>query len=348
MHITLYENISNVPEELRGFVENHGPGVFEIVGKDFDYHAALTKIGTENQLVYIFYNTGSIQSKESLESFITIALLVIGLVVVLMGWFLAKSVSNRILNPIVKLAHEVQLLSPDDSTTRLQYSATKDEVGTLVNTINRLLKKISEFTTREREFTSHASHELRTPVTVIKGAIEIIKEREENRESRIWQPLSRVERAVSEMEKLIKTFLLLARQGEKPDMNEKCNLSDIIKDVVESNRHILKNKIIKVNLNIPDSFVIQAPASLVSIAVANLVRNAFMYTSEGKVEISLHKDRVVISDNGPGIDTAQEGKGLGLTIVKRLCERMKWEFNITSHANEGTCVELIFNHDLSS
>ncbi|MGD9158369.1 MAG: HAMP domain-containing sensor histidine kinase [Desulfobacteraceae bacterium] len=341
-HISVFQDLPSIPQHLRSYIISREPGIIEINGDDFNYHAAILKIQPGNRVIYILYDTGTIEANERFESIIILALLVLTSTVVIIGLLLAKSVSNRILNPIIKLAKEVEALAPDDTSTRLHYTTAKDEVGTLVRTINQLLGRISEFTRREREFTAHASHELRTPVTVIKGAVEIIKNRNNDTKSGIKQPLSRVERAVSEMEKLIETFLLLARQGQKPGEDESCDLSAVIKNVLDACLHILGNKPVDVNLNIPDSQIVQAPASLVSIAVGNLVRNAFMYTGEGKVDVSAYNDRVVIKDSGPGIDPAQEGKGLGLTIVKRICERLGWQFKITSHRNGGTCAELVF------
>jgi signal transduction histidine kinase len=347
-HISVYHHFSDIPLFLRKYIKNRESGIVEIVGKEYNYHASILKIEQHPEPIYIFYNTGTMQADDTFESIMILSLIAITFLVGIIGFLLAWSVSNRILNPIVKLAHEVEMLSPDETSARLHYGTTKDEIGTLVSTINRLLEKISEYTIREREFTAHASHELRTPVTVIKGAVEVIRNRSGEETTLFQQPLSRIERAVSEMEKLIETFLLLARQGQKPGEDEQCDLSATVRKVVDSCRHIIGNKPVHVKLMLPDSLAVQAPESLVSIAVGNLVRNSFMYTSEGKVDISVHKDRVVISDNGPGIDPAQEGKGLGLTIVKRLCERMKWSFTIISNAGEGTCVELIFNHELSS
>jgi signal transduction histidine kinase len=342
MHITLYQELSSVPSWLQDFVSNRDPGVFEINGDGFDYHAAIVPIESIDRTLYVFYDVGSVESTESFQSLMMLAFLAGGLGVLIMGWLLAMSVSNRILNPIIKLAGEVQSLSLDETTDRLHYPTTRDEIGTFVSTINRLLERISEFTRREREFTSHASHELRTPVTVIKGAVEILKGGIDKEGYKIQQPMSRIERAVSDMEKLIEAFLLLARQGEKPDQDEDCDLPEVIKSVVDTYRHILKNKPVEVKVRAMNSLTVQAPSSFVAIALGNLVRNAFMYTKKGEVRITLLEDRVIVLDSGPGIDPSWQGKGLGLTIVKRLCERMSWQFIITGPHGEGTRAELIF------
>jgi signal transduction histidine kinase len=206
------------------------------------------------------------------------------------------------------------------------------------------LKRISEFTRREREFTAHASHELRTPVTVIKGAMEILKRRSEKEQTAFRHPLARIERAVMDMELLIDTFLMLARQKQAPNQEETCDVQEIVEKVVSAHRYLLATKPVQVEVRTEEAGSLQAPASLVTIALGNLVRNAFQYTMDGKIEIISLSDRVRIIDNGPGINASRKGDGLGLTIVERLCERMDWRFVITGVPGKGTRAELIFSN----
>ena len=213
----------------------------------------------------------------------------------------------------------------------------------LAETINQLLNRISEFTRREREFTSHASHELRTPATVIKGAVEVLRSRTGEGDSAFGTPLTRIERAVKDIELLIDTFLLLARQGQPPDKDEICDLQSVVEKVVDSYIYLLEAKPVEVVVRTEDSGSVQEPISLVTIALGNLVRNAFQYTMKGKVEIHALTDCVSVIDSGPGIDESRQDAGLGLTIVERLCENMDWRVVITSTPGEGTRADLIFN-----
>jgi signal transduction histidine kinase len=341
MHITAYPGLLKVPPRLQDFVKNHEPGIFEINADDFDYHAALVPIPSTGQMLYVFFDVASIEATERFQSLITLAVAGIGLGVLLIGWALARSVSNRILNPVSELAKVVQRLSLKEDTVALRSYSTPDEVGTLAETINQLLKRIAEFTRREREFTSHASHELRTPVTIIKGALEVIRSRVGEKEQAIHPPLARIERAVTNIELLIDTFLLLARQGDSPDKDETCDLKAVVKQVVTTYEYLLKAKPVEVSVQAKDYELIQAPLSLVKIALGNLVRNAFQYTMRGKVEILILADGVSVIDSGPGIDASRQA-GIGLTIVERLCENMNWQFIITSTPDEGTRADLIF------
>ncbi|MDY6952668.1 MAG: HAMP domain-containing sensor histidine kinase [Thermodesulfobacteriota bacterium] len=342
MHVTAFSGLSSMPPELRDSVTDRQPGVFEI-SAEADCHAAIVPIPSTGRMLYVFYNVASMEAPDQHETFMIIAVTGLGLGLLFIGWILARSVSNRILNPISGLAKEVQSLSLDRDTVALRSYTAADEVGTLAGTIDQLLKRISAFTRREREFTSHASHELRTPVTVIKGAVEILKCRSSEKDQAIRRPLARIERAVTDMEMLIDTFLLLARQGQDPDEEETCDLPTVVKKVVASYQYLLEAKPVEVAVRTADAGTVQAPSSLVTIALGNLVRNAFQHTMTGKVEILALADGVRVHDSGPGIDGDQQSGGLGLTIVARLCERMNWRFVITGAPGEGTRAELVFS-----
>ncbi len=341
-HISAYIDLSTVPQDLKAFVTHRSPGVFE-VADDADFHAAIIPILSTGQKLFIFYDVSSIEITDRIENFILIALIGIGIGVFLLGWSLARALSNRILNPVSELAEAVQSIPLDERGTELSTFNSPDEIGMLSKKINQLLKRISDFTRREREFTSHASHELRTPVSVIKNAVEILRRRTKESDSGIMQPLARIERSVTDIEMLINTFLMLARQGQDTDKDETSDLERVAEHVVDSYRYLLKSKPVQVNIQATGTVSIKVPESLVTIALGNLVRNAFAYTMKGNVEIIVSPDRISVSDSGPGMDDTGRKSGIGLTIVERLCERMNWQFTISGTPGKGTRADLIFS-----
>ncbi|WP_319522602.1 HAMP domain-containing sensor histidine kinase [uncultured Desulfosarcina sp.] len=343
MHVSAYIGLAKVPPPLQDFVERRGPGVFEINKDDLGYHAALVVLQPSGKMLYAFYDVSSIKATDRFESNMAIALIAIGLAVLVMGWLLARSLSDRILNPITDLAEEVQALSLEEDTRALRSTPAADEVGTLVRTINQLLERIAAFSRREREFTAHASHELRTPATVIKGAVEILEERIAKEDTRLGRPLGRINRAVTDLDRLIDTFLILARQEKHPDKEENCDLQAMAKQVVAAYEDLLEAKPVTASVRVLEAGWITAPASLLTIALGNLVRNAFQYTMKGQVEVIVRADRVCVIDNGPGVDFSSKGRGLGLTIVRRICETMDWRFTIAGEPAGGTRAELIFS-----
>jgi signal transduction histidine kinase len=343
MHVSAYIGLAMVPPPLQDFVESRGPGVFEINKDDLGYHAALVPLQPSGKMLYAFYDVSSIKATDRFEANMAIALIAIGLAVLVMGWLLARSLSDRILNPITELAEEVRALSLEEGTRALRSTPAADEVGTLVRTINQLLERIAAFSRREREFTAHASHELRTPATVIKGAVEILEERIAKEDMRLGRPLGRIHRAVTDLDRLIDTFLILARQEKHPDKEENCDLQAMAKQVVAAYDDLLETKPVTATVRTLEEGRITAPASLLTIALGNLVRNAFQYTMKGQVDVIVRADRVCVIDNGPGVDFSGKGRGMGLTIVRRICETMDWRFAIAGEPAGGTRAELIFS-----
>jgi signal transduction histidine kinase len=340
--------MEGIPEKLEPHVVGRPPGVFEIDSDGLDFHVAIVLLPSSLEPLYVLYDVGSIETTDLFESYLILALTGVALGILLLGWALAHALSNLILGPITALAGEVQALTPDAESLALRGFDTPDEVGTLAQKINQLLGRIADFTRREREFTAHASHELRTPVTVIRGALEILRGRSETAEPVCQRPMARIERAVKDIEILIDTFLLLARHGQIPDKAATCDLPEVVDAVVAAHRYLLAGKSVDVDVRTTDAGTIPAPASLVTIALGNLVRNAFKYTACGRVEILADAGRVYVQDSGPGFSSSRQGAGLGLTIVQRLCERMAWGFTIGGTPGEGTRAELVFTSEESA
>jgi signal transduction histidine kinase len=342
MRTTAYADLASVPPHLQEYVKDREPGVFEVSG-DANLHAAIVPIASTGKRLFVFYDVASIESSSGIETIMIILLAVMAAGTVFLGWILARSLANRIITPVTELASAVRGLPLDGEGVALSVDVAPDEVGTLADTITHLQKRISEFTRREREFTAHASHELRTPVTVIKGAMEILKGRSDAGQASVQRPLARIERAVTDMEHLIDTFLMLARQKQAAKKSETCDLRGAVENVVATHHYLLATKPVEVQVLAADAGRVRAPVSLVTIALGNLVRNAFQYTMEGRIIIIALPDRVRITDSGPGISASGvKGNGLGLTIVDRLCEHMDWKFVIDSRPGEGTRAELIF------
>ena len=342
MHISVYKRLADVPPIFKEYVGGHEPGVFEIGPDDLNVHAAIVPVSSTGETLYFFYDVASMETSEQAEFFLRIAVGLVGLGVLFIGWILARSLSNRILDPVTALAGEVQSLSPEEGSQVVSSAAASDEVGTLAKTINQLLTRISEFSRREREFTSHASHELRTPVTVIKGAVDILKGRIDAEDRPMQRPLDRIERAATDMEMLVETFLVLARQDKRPDRDETFDLLPVVEQVVASHRYLLEGKLVEVEVRSEGACVVKAPPSMAMIALGNLVRNAFRYTLQGKIEIVVRGDRLSVIDSGPGMDSSRIGAGLGLTIVERICESTDWRFSISGETGEGTRADLVF------
>ncbi len=219
-----------------------------------------------------------------------------------------------------KSLHEDKLKQP---LPDFQYT----ELNTLAAIINTSLSSVQQTLAREQQFLSHASHELRTPIAVIRANSELLGKLQEKQGTTEKQSavLARIERAAKTMTNLTETLLWLSRDDTNLPASAKVNLAQIIEQLIGELDYLLKNKPIQLEVQTePDS--VNAAEIPCRIVLANLIRNAFQHTSAGKVSIHQVKGSVIISNSNAGktLDSAEQGFGLGLQLSKKLAERYGW------------------------
>jgi signal transduction histidine kinase len=259
-------------------------------------------------------------------------------------------------------------ITRDNLKDRIKLPQNKDELFILSKTINDLLDRIENAVEREKQFTSDASHELRTPLTVLKGTLEVLirKPREQlEYEDKINFCITEVNR----LNNLVDQLLLLARfENQKQSLKiEKVYLNALILDILTLYSEKLNKKKIEIKHSFTKNYYINSDTYLVSIIISNIISNAIKYTPEkGTISIAIFqkKNKIIcsITDNGIGISEGDldkifnpfyrsnainhpeiKGSGLGLSIVKRIAQLLKTEFEIQSEINKGTIVILSFD-----
>ena len=140
----------------------------------------------------------------------------------------------------------------------------------------------------------------------------------------------------------------------------KCDICQVVRDTIEAHRHLINDKTV-VEFSCLNQPCLAAERTLLGIVAANLIRNAFAYTEAGSVRITVQDDRLTVADTGLGIrdeeigkvfqrhfkGSASTGSGIGLSLVKRICERYGWEIHIESVEGKGTSAQLIFTSSLT-
>ncbi|HHO69562.1 MAG TPA: HAMP domain-containing histidine kinase, partial [Gammaproteobacteria bacterium] len=205
-------------------------------------------------------------------------------------------------------------------------------------------------------FTSDVSHELRTPLTVIRGATEVLLA-DTGLEPALRRRLERIARSAQEISELIEALLLLAREEQGQGVEASCKVEAVLRQVLDSHAHLLAHKPVDVRFEVDAPLRIAAQCTLLRVVLANLVRNAFSFTREGEVRVRLCRDGVTVEDTGSGI--AEEdlqrvfdhfyrgeegGAGIGLSLVRRICDRHGWTLELDSEEGRGTRVRLLFDH----
>ncbi len=344
LHFQMYTKKNDIPQPLKGLIEGLENGYFEIDTNVLSYHVGIFEVN--DMQIYLFYDVTAYEFSEDSEFSLNIALSGVSLCLMFVGWILSLYVSRQIMMPITALVKTIDSFSPEKQFEPLAKYTADDEVGLLVRTINGLIKRIDRFVQREREFTLFASHELRTPISVIKGATELLRSGAMSKNQKYEGPLERIDISVKELEILIQTFLMLARQDQVHNPEDPpCEIKTVIEDVVATYRYLLEGKSVEVILETEEAGVVLAPLPVVNIAVGNLVRNAFQYTISGHVKIIGKTNHIIVCDTGSGPEgvKSNSGSGLGLIIVTRLCERMGWNHTVSGLPEGGTQADLYFS-----
>lgn len=264
--------------------------------------------------------------------------------------------SRTVVAPVTELAAKVRHRSPNDWEHPLADDFPAGEVGELARVFDRHLIRMRAFMERERVFSADISHELRTALAVILSTTEILLE-DDGLSDKQKIRVGRIRRAAHDMAELGTALLLMAREEHSLAAGGGCVVADVVREVVEEQRHLLGTKPVKVDVHTDPELILSIDAGLVKILVSNLVRNAFAYTAMGSVVLRQDAGSLTVSDTGRGIpghaieqvfvrhyrDLSSEGAGIGLSLVKRICDRYGWRLRLESKEDQGTVVTVGFS-----
>ena len=265
--------------------------------------------------------------------------------------------SRKVLKPVTELARRLRDFRRAGKAEPLAQHFADDEVGELAHALDEYAARLTAMVERDREFNSDVSHELRTPLAVISSTTELLQGSPDLTE-KLSERLKRIERASRQANELIEALLLLSRaQRRGPTRGETTDVGKVAGDVIESQRPQMRGKPLTIELAASEAVSVNAPASVVSVALTNLIGNAIKYTLEGHVRVEVGQGRVEVIDTGPGIKPEDaerlfqrgvrgegvggSGAGLGLAIVRRLCELYGWDVSMRPRSDANGAIASI-------
>lgn len=285
------------------------------------------------------------------------------LILVFVLYLIMYYVASKAIKPVQKLIQSASKINESNISSRLPLPNNKDEIYKLATTFNDLLNRIENSIEQQKQFTADASHEMRTPLTIIKGTLEVLLRKERTRE----QYEKKINEVITQTDRLSYLFdqlLQLARAESNNTIikKEKIILKEKIEHLINGGDLLLNKNQIK--YNIPSNCVVFADAALLDRILENIISNAIKYnTPNGNITFEWNEksNSLLIKDEGIGISKDQQpylfnrfyradnsrsseikGNGLGLSIVKKLCELQHIKISVESAENKGTSFTLQF------
>ena len=256
-------------------------------------------------------------------------------------------VLKRTLRPFNQLSDWVDTLSLENAKQVLPDFEFK-ELNKIAEQQQKSLIRISDVLDKEQDFLRHASHELRTPIAVVKSNSELLVRILDSSENipKGLVAVGRIKRAALNMQHMTETLLWLSREDNEEIASSEVSIKEMIEFLVEDNQYLLQSKAVEVELCLDDNSlnIAETPCRLV---LNNLIRNAFQYTAEGEVIISFEQNKVKITNVNKSEDAidhtgADYGYGLGLRLVDKIVKKMHWQYQNNDIAG-GRSVEVGFD-----
>lgn len=322
--------------------------------------------------VFVVTRVNALISRHLLrDMMIAIILIMIFTAVMLTRW-----ISRGVFDPINELNAAMKQIQQGNFEYALD-TDDKGEIGDLYRNYEDMRLRLKESTEEEREnekqnkeFISNISHDLKTPITAIKGYVEGIMDGVTNTPEKMDKYIKTIYNKANDMERLINelTFYSGIDNNRIPYQFHRINVADYFGDCIEEVGLDLESKNIQLNytnLTQPDTRVIADPEQMKKV-INNIISNSVKYMDKpkGAIDIRILDEndsiRIEIEDNGKGIaqkdlpriferfyrtdasrNSAQGGSGIGLSIVKKIIEDHGGYIWATSREGEGTCIHFV-------
>ena len=301
----------------------------------------------------IFYHARDLTALKARENQYLFIDAIITLLILIAAWVTSKITSVRIIQQLSLLTEKVKSIKIDQSIVKIKEDLPDLETASLAMSFNSFLSELEHFVIRERTMVGLASHELRTPIAVILGAVDVLqkdgisKHQKEN-------ALERIESAAAEMNSNVASLLRLSRKQDNALDVSNFKLETVISEVINDLSSV-GSKIVDVELCLEQECELTSDRVLVKLLLRNLIQNSLQHT-QSTTKITVHANKFIITDTGEGFpsqlkdsldkqnpdQTLSKSQGLGLYIVTLICERLEWKINLTNNKQTHHYFEILF------
>ncbi|MEW5251030.1 sensor histidine kinase [Microbulbifer sp. 2201CG32-9] len=281
------------------------------VGKRVDWHKTETMIG--NFSVHIYWRL-------LLLSIFFSAIFAVFLLFIL----------RTIVSPLESLKAWAQEISSKNIAGKNTFEPKfrYKEISDIAEIITDSLARRQESIDREKEFLEFSSHELRSPLAVMKSNVDLLKKLDLHYPNKVDIAVSRLDFATTTMSRLVDTFLWLSRGDNQPVAYEIIDLEELVTQVASEMQYLTKGKPVSIEIN-TSPYKTSLPLMPCLILLRNLIGNAFQHVYEGAIVIHQDADSIKIANKHHAVDSGHNsGFGLGLRLVEKISAQYNWKVKI--------------------
>lgn len=276
--------------------------------------------------------------------------------------FVGSYFTRQSLKPVKEVVELANRITHKDLSARIPEKSVDEEMHELIDAFNVMIKRLETSFGHVSEFNSHVAHELKTPLAILRGEIELALD-SEKAPGEYRKILTDCLEEIDRMIKVVKDLLLLAKLDYRPEIFqfENISLTALLEEVAEQSRILAEPKNIAIRFSIPpEELSIEADKVHLRRLFHNIIGNAIKYIPDGaSIEVTarrLHTQcRIEIADTGPGIsadnlrnifrkffrvpkvdESGDAGTGLGLNIAQAIAKAHNGEITVTSEVGRGT------------
>jgi signal transduction histidine kinase len=270
-------------------------------------------------------------------------------------------IADRMLRPLKDLNDDIERITADNLLVKIKYEDTGDEISELIENFNNMISRLKSSFDSQKQFVENASHELKTPLSIIKLNLEALYSKKKLSKREKDKYVVNIKKSIDLMNKLMEDLLLLS-SVEQNISKSSINLCKVVDSCVEDIGVIAKDKSIKIDYKCGSKVKILGNSTLVERSIMNILENAVRYSpADSEVVVRVKKEDgsgiVSISDSGPGIPIKHKkriferfyrvdksrsketgGVGLGLSIVKEIVEKHDGSISVKSSKKGSTFV----------
>lgn len=316
---------------------------------------------------YMIQTFRLVHKEESLLKFLYTIFIIANLIGIISSFLIGAYVSKRMLKPIKDITHTAERISIEDLNQRIEISGPNDDLKDLANTFNAMIERLDISFKKQNQFVSDASHELRTPIAIIQGYINLMDRWGKANPSVLQESIDSIKSETEHMSKLVKKLLFLAKSDQNKTQIQKeiINLVDIGNEIqkeieimkIEQDFIFVKNQ---PQINVIGDY------NLIKQMVWILIENSIKYTQPHKsIVLNIYSENkfvyISVKDEGDGIpqkdipyifnrfyraDKSRNkdipGTGLGLSIAQWIAQQHEAKIRVSSEMGKGSDIVIVF------